>query len=130
MLERIGKDSALAREAMRVAQRAAAERVLPAQPEQGRAEPARFPALDAHPVAGVGAAQGPDFASALESGIQAVDQRVQAAESMPVDLLTGKIDDFHEIAVQLKSAELSFKFAMEIRNKLVDAYREIMRMNV
>lgn len=130
MVERIGKDSALVREAMRVAQRAAAERVPPAQPEPGRTDSARFPALDANPAGGVGAAQGPDFARALESGIHSVDQRVQSAESMPVDLLTGKIDDFHEIAVQLKSAELSFKFAMEIRNKLVDAYREIMRMNV
>ncbi|NOT31423.1 MAG: flagellar hook-basal body complex protein FliE [Planctomycetes bacterium] len=75
-------------------------------------------------------AQAPDFAQALEAGLARVDQQVHSAESMPLDLLTGKIDDFHQIAVQLKSAELSFKFAMEIRNKLVDAYREIMRMSV
>ena len=59
-----------------------------------------------------------------------MDEQVHSAENLPLDLLTGKVDDFHQIAVQLKSAELSFKFAMEIRNKLVDAYREIMRMTV
>jgi flagellar hook-basal body complex protein FliE len=76
---------------------------------------------------GVGA---PDFAQALQSGLERVEGAVQSAESLPIDLLTGKISDFHEIAVQLKDAELSFKFAMEIRNKLIDAYREIMRMSV
>src|SRR5688572_26272880 len=119
MVDRIGKDSALVREAMRAAQRVAGERVAPT--------PSEVP-FDA--PAGAAAPQGPDFARALESGLDRVDQSVRTAESMPVDLLTGKIDDFHEIAVQLKSAELSFKFAMEIRNKLVDAYREVMRMSV
>ena len=35
-----------------------------------------------------------------------------------------------EIAARVKRADLSFKFAMEIRNKLIDAYREVMRMQV
>jgi flagellar hook-basal body complex protein FliE len=118
MVERIGKDSALVREAMRAAQRVAGERV------------ATTPFEAPGSVGSAAAPQGPDFARALEAGLDQVDQSVRTAESMPVDLLTGKIDDFHEIAVQLKSAELSFKFAMEIRNKLVDAYREIMRMSV
>ena len=34
------------------------------------------------------------------------------------------------LAIQLKRADLSFRFALEIRNKLIDAYREVMRMNV
>ena len=32
--------------------------------------------------------------------------------------------------MKIKKAEFSFRFAMEIRNKLLDAYREVMRMNV
>ena len=115
MVDRIGKDSALVREAMRAAQRVAGERVA--------ATPFEAPASAAAP-------QGPDFVRALEDGLERVDERVKAADELPLDLLSGKVSDFHEIAVQLKSAELSFKFAMEIRNKLVDAYREIMRMSV
>ena len=115
MVERIGKDSALAREALRAAQRVAGERVGSPQ----------IPA-----AASEAAPESLDFARALGDGIDRIDRTVESAESMPIDLLTGKVDDFHEIAVQLKSAELSFKFAMEIRNKLVDAYREIMRMSV
>jgi flagellar hook-basal body complex protein FliE len=110
MVERIGRDNALAREALQAALRHAGERPAPAH-------------------AGAGASE-PSFAGVLDGGIDKIEQQVNVAESMPIDLLTGRIDDFHEIAVQLKSAELSFKFAMEIRNKLIDAYREIMRMSV
>ena len=123
MIERTGRDSALAREAVQAAIKQAAERVsagvaLPSGPEGAAGAPA------------VEGARELDFAQALETGIARVDEQVHSAENLPLDLLTGKVDDFHQIAVQLKSAELSFKFAMEIRNKLVDTYREIMRMTV
>jgi flagellar hook-basal body complex protein FliE len=128
MVERIGSGGALAREALRAALRASE---LAAKPAPG-AEAAAGALADRH-AGGAGAtdaAGGADFARALGQGLEAVDTKVQATEQLPTDLLTGRIDDFHEIAVQLKSAELSFRFAMEIRNKLVDAYREIMRMSV
>ncbi|MEW6073131.1 MAG: flagellar hook-basal body complex protein FliE [Planctomycetota bacterium] len=70
------------------------------------------------------------FAAKAVEGLRAVEAEIRSAERLPVDLLTGKIDDFHEVAVQIKRAELTFNFAMEVRNKLIDAYREVMRMNV
>ena len=117
MVDRIGKETALAREAMRAAQRMVDERVASTRSIAGAIEGAR-------------PAQAADFEPVLAAGVEHLDRQVRSAESMPIDLLTGKVDDFHEIAVQLKNAELSFKFAMEIRNKLIDAYREVMRMSV
>lgn len=129
MVGKIGGDgSALVREAMQ-----AARRYLPdpgagggdaAQGAKGLGDGPRLSGLRRSQ------AEGPDFLEALDNGLQSVDAKVRGADDIPKDLLTGKIDDFHEIAVQLKDAELSFRFAMEIRNKLIDAYREIMRMNV
>jgi flagellar hook-basal body complex protein FliE len=121
MVERIGRESALAREAVRAAQRLVDERIAATRLPAGPAAPAS---------ASTSGATGVDFERALDAGIEHLDRTVRSAESLPIDLLSGKVDDFHEIAVQLKSAELSFKFAMEIRNKLIDAYREIMRMSV
>jgi len=120
MVDRIGKDSALTRAAVQAAIQQTSERIAAARPSLAGPEA----------VAPAESAQGTPFADALAHGLDGVEHQVQSAESLPLDLLTGKVDDFHQIAVQLKSAELSFKFAMEIRNKLVDAYREIMRMNV
>jgi flagellar hook-basal body complex protein FliE len=125
VVERIG-GSALAREAVLAALKSAGERA-----GVSGSSAAGLPETDAvsasHSSSGSG---GVDFAGALESGLREVDAKVQGADALPVDLLTGKVGDFHEIAVQLKSTELSFKFALEIRNKLVDAYREVMRMTV
>lgn len=72
----------------------------------------------------------PSFAEALAQGVSRADDTIKAAENLPVDLLSGKVGDFHEVAGQLKQSELAFKFSLEVRNKLIDAYRETMRMSV
>ncbi len=59
-----------------------------------------------------------------------MDSKIRGVEELPKDLIEGKVESIHEAAVQMKQAEFSFRFALEIRNKLVDAYREVMRMNV
>lgn len=67
---------------------------------------------------------------ALTDGVRRTDEVVKSADSLPFEMLTGKVGDFHEVAGRLKQAELAFKFSMEVRNKLIDAYRETMRMSV
>lgn len=70
------------------------------------------------------------FHNALVDGIKDVDAQVKQADALAEGLITGKVKDFHEVAAVLKQSELSFKFSLEVRNKFVDAYREIMRMSV
>lgn len=70
------------------------------------------------------------FVHALRSGTAEVVKSVHASEKLPVAMVEGTVTDFHEIAAQIKTADLSFKFALEVRNKLIDAYREVMRMSV
>ena len=76
------------------------------------------------------ATQASSFTDALARGLDGVDRAVKQADSLPIDMLSGKVADFHEIAGQLKQAELALKFSLEVRNKLIDAYRETMRMSV
>ncbi len=59
-----------------------------------------------------------------------VDAMQHSAESAVADLAAGKADNLHQVTLALGKAEVSFKFMMEVRNKLVDAYREVMRMSV
>lgn len=87
-------------------------------------------------ASGAGAAGAPqapvgaDFTKALSEGLRNANQQVNSVDALPSDLVTGKIADFHEVAAQIKQSELTFKFALEVRNKLIDAYRETMRMSV
>jgi flagellar hook-basal body complex protein FliE len=77
-----------------------------------------------------GAAQGASFDEALANGLNQVDASVRDSDRVVDEFVSGKVQDFHEVALRLKQSELSFRFAMEVRNKLVDAYREVMRMSV
>jgi len=76
------------------------------------------------------AAASSDFTKALSEGLRSANAQVRQIDALPTDIVTGKIADFHEIAAQIKTSELTFKFALEVRNKLIDAYRETMRMSV
>jgi flagellar hook-basal body complex protein FliE len=77
-----------------------------------------------------GAGEPADFAAKLVDGLREVQAAATDVERLPVEMATGKIDDFGELAARLKQSELTFKFALEVRNKLIDAYRETMRMSV
>ena len=76
-----------------------------------------------------GDAEGGSFADALKAGVTHVDETLRRTEGLHLEVLEGKLD-IHEVAAQLKESELSFEFALQVRNKLLDAYREVMRMTV
>lgn len=82
------------------------------------------------PSRSVGDAHGTNFSKLVSDGMREADARVAEIESLPGEIVTGRVSDFHEIAAQIKQSELTFKFALEVRNKLIDAYRETMRMSV
>ncbi len=60
---------------------------------------------------------------------QANGQMKAAGESVQ-QLTEGKSDDLQNVVMSMAKADLSFRFILEIRNKLMDAYQEIMRMQV
>ena len=123
MVEGIGRGGGLAREAILAALKSQAQEVA-----EVRASIADSPASFALEADGVQKTE--NFTDQLKMGIEAVDAEIKKAGNLPQDMVSGKVDDFHEVAVQLKQAEISFRFAMEVRNKLIDAYREVMRMRV
>ncbi|QDU70025.1 flagellar hook-basal body complex protein FliE [Engelhardtia mirabilis] len=72
----------------------------------------------------------PQGVASLREGLTAIDAEVRAVNNMEESVLAGKVQDFHEVAAQIKRADLALSYAMEIRNRLIDAYRETMRMSV
>lgn len=68
--------------------------------------------------------------SLLSGALKQVNAAVQDGERIPEDLLSGEIGGIHEVAARIRRAELTMSFALEVRNKLVEAYREVMRMQV
>lgn len=68
------------------------------------------------------------FGEVLKQALGEVNRMQVDAESAVEDLLTGKRDDVARVMVALQKADLAFETMMQIRNKLLDAYQEIMRM--
>ena len=71
-----------------------------------------------------------DFQSLLTDFVRQVDGAQKGAETSLADLATGKIDNIHDVMIAMGKAEVSFKFMMEVRDRLLDAYQQIMRMPV
>ena len=53
-----------------------------------------------------------------------------AADAAITDLATGKSDNVHGAVLAMVEADMSFRMTLEIRNRLTEAYQEIMRMQV
>jgi len=71
-----------------------------------------------------------NFGASLADGLRAVDEQVKLEDGLVEGVVTGQVTNFHEIAAQVKQADLSFRFALAVRNKFIDAYRDVMRMSV
>ncbi len=76
------------------------------------------------------AASGEGFGQVLESYLQQMNREHKAAEKAGLDLALGRSQNTAETLLAIQKAELSFQLMMSVRNKLVDAYHEIMRMQV
>lgn len=101
---------------------------VPAPPQSGAA--AHSLSADAAGALDAARPGAPRFDQALGRGIARADDAVHAVDRMPADLITGEVTDLHEVAMRLKESEISYRFALEVRNKLIEAYREVMRMGV
>jgi flagellar hook-basal body complex protein FliE len=86
------------------------------------------------PLESVGAqkpAVGDDsFGEVLERFVMEVDTLQHRAEDSRVKLASGEITDVHQVMQAVEEASLSMELMLEIRNKIVEAYQEVMRMQV
>jgi len=89
--------------------------------------------IDPRSAYGVGNATGSptaSFASQLQNAIADVQQLQVDREVMIEDMVTGKATEVHDVMIAAKESQLAFELLMEVRNKLLESYQEIMRMPV
>jgi len=70
---------------------------------------------------------GPDFKEAMTGAINNVNNLEKSADRSVMDLLEGKAE-INETMVALQKADISMRLLLTFRNKVIEAYREIMRM--
>lgn len=80
--------------------------------------------------AGSGHPAGADFGSALQQAVSSLQQLGSQADSSSLALAKGDPIDIHEVMLANEQASLGFSMAVQVRNKLVDAYQDVMKMSV
>lgn len=90
-------------------------------------DPAALPA-PAQPTSGQPTS--PSFASVLENGIAAVDQKMATANDLVRQFALDDNVPLHRVTMALEEAKLSLELAMQVRQRLVESYREIMNMQL
>ncbi|MBU0755360.1 MAG: flagellar hook-basal body complex protein FliE [Planctomycetes bacterium] len=69
---------------------------------------------------------GKNFAELFENLVGGANEMNTKAKASVEGLLTGEVDNIHEVMVAVNKADLSFRFLVEIRNKLQEAYKDLM----
>ncbi|MEW6746794.1 MAG: flagellar hook-basal body complex protein FliE [Planctomycetota bacterium] len=70
------------------------------------------------------------FSDVIKGFLKEVDGLQVEAGQAQEKLLTGEVQDLHQVVVAVAKADLAFRYMLEIRNRLTDAYQEIMRTRV
>ena len=68
------------------------------------------------------------FKTVINKFIDDVDQMQKVSDQTVKDFASGEVTDIHQVMVAAEEANLSFQLMMEVRNRLLESYREIMRM--
>lgn len=68
------------------------------------------------------------FRALLDQSIRTVSQNQNAASTAVDKFLSGEEEDTHKMMMEVQRADLSFELFVQVRNKVVQAYQEVMRM--
>jgi flagellar hook-basal body complex protein FliE len=78
----------------------------------------------------VGANPTDGFGQVLDGLVATVDAKQSAAQAATRKVLLGDSDQLHQSVIAMQEASVAFGMMVEVRNKLVESYQELMRMQV
>lgn len=73
---------------------------------------------------------GDSFGNMLTRAVSSVDQTMKTSEQGIQDFVAGKTENVHEVMINMQRAQLSFQLMVEMRNKAIETYQEISRMQI
>lgn len=70
------------------------------------------------------------FQNFLQNAASTANDKLVGADVAVRDLALGKAENLHEVMISLEEAKISFELMVQVRNKMVEAYQEILRMRI
>ncbi|HHV46962.1 MAG TPA: flagellar hook-basal body complex protein FliE [Tissierellia bacterium] len=71
-----------------------------------------------------------DFSSLLDNALNRVNQLQMESDRYKVLLSIGEVDNLHDVTIAAEKANIALQLTLSIRNKVIEAYQEIMRMQI
>lgn len=81
-------------------------------------------------ASGTAAGTGADFAAMIKDSLESVNRKQVEADKAAAELASGQNGNIHEVMIKMEEAEISLRLMVQMRNKIVEAYQEVMRMQV
>ncbi|HHT63649.1 MAG: flagellar hook-basal body complex protein FliE [Bacillota bacterium] len=73
---------------------------------------------------------GKSFTAFLQDALNTLEKIQEEGNAASLALITGEVDNLHTPVIALEKANLSLSLAVTVRNKVINAYQEIMRMQI
>jgi flagellar hook-basal body complex protein FliE len=70
------------------------------------------------------------FDTIFTDALKKVDIAQKESQAMTSKLITGEVQDIHQVMIASQKASLSLQLTVQVRNKMIESYQEIMRMQV
>lgn len=70
------------------------------------------------------------FSDYLQQALNSTNSLLVEADNLADDFAAGKIDNIHQVTIASEKADIALQFTLQIRNKIMEAYSEIMRMQI
>ena len=70
------------------------------------------------------------FADQLQKAVQEVDSLQTTRQEMVEGMVSGQVTEVHDVMIAAQESQLAFELLLEVRNKLLESYQEIMNMSV
>ncbi|PAF47241.1 flagellar hook-basal body complex protein FliE [Helicobacter sp. 12S02232-10] len=71
-----------------------------------------------------------EFSEILKKSIDELNLAQESSDKALADMATGQVKDLHQAAIAIGKAETSMKLMLEVRNKAISAYKEILRTQI
>ncbi|MBO8167971.1 MAG: flagellar hook-basal body complex protein FliE [Thermoanaerobacteraceae bacterium] len=74
--------------------------------------------------------EGPSFAEQVKNALEVVNDLQVEADRITQQYFAGQVQDLHQVMIAAEKADLALQLTVQIRNKIIEAYKEISRMQI
>lgn len=73
---------------------------------------------------------GPGFGHLVADGLQQVNEQLATSQVDLQRLARGEVENLHQVMIRLEESKVAFQLMLQVRNRLLESYQEVMRMQV